>query len=108
MPEEVTDLVRQRLEVPDVDDGYAERDMPHALAAHRLLRHLDTTTVTDNTLVADSLVLAAMAFPVLDRAEDLLAEETILLRLERSVVDRLRLQYFAVTSAPESTPETQD
>ena len=43
------------------------------------------------TAEANALELAAVTLPVLDRAEDPLAEETILLRLERSVIDRLRL-----------------
>src|SRR5207244_1527019 len=34
---------------------------------------------------------AAMALPVLDRTEDALAEKAVLFRLERSIVDRLRL-----------------
>ena len=46
--------------------------------------------------VADALVLAAVALPVLDRAEDPLAEQAVLLRLERAVVDGLRLGHLAV------------
>src|SRR5690606_30575202 len=80
-PEEGGDLVREALEVPDVDDGDRERDVAHALAADRLLRHLDAAAVADDALVADPLVLPAVALPVLDRAEDLLAEQPVLLRL---------------------------
>src|SRR4030095_5923961 len=47
--------------------------------------------LADDALVADALVLAAIALPVLRRTEDALAEETVTLRLERAVVDRLRL-----------------
>src|SRR5690606_7787592 len=93
-PEEGGDLVRQALEVPDVDHRHAERDVAHALAAHRLLRHLDAAAVADDALVADPLVLAAVALPVLDRAEDLLAEQAVLLRLERPVVDGLGLEHL--------------
>jgi hypothetical protein len=46
-----------------------------------------------------------MALPIFDRAKDLLAEETVFLRLERPVVDRLRLENLAVSYAPESLPE---
>src|SRR6185436_9771935 len=46
-------------------------------------------------LVADTLVLAAVALPVLGRTEDALAEQTITLGLERPVVDRLRLRDLA-------------
>ena len=94
-PEERADLVRQALEVPDVDDRHGQRDVPEPLTTHRLLGHLDATAVADDALVTDALVLAAVALPVLDRAEDLLAEEAVLLRLEAPVVDRLRLEHLA-------------
>src|SRR4029450_10574023 len=45
----------------------------------------------DDALVADPLVLAAVALPVLGRTEDALAEEPVLLRLQRAVIDRLGL-----------------
>jgi hypothetical protein len=95
-PQEVPDLVRHALEVPDVDDGDGEGDVPHPLTADLLLGHLDAAAVADDALVADPLVLAAVALPVLDRAEDLLAEQPVLLRLERAVVDGLRLEHLAV------------
>jgi hypothetical protein len=46
--------------------------------------------------VLEALVLAAQALVVLDRAEDLGAEQAIALRLEGAVVDGLRLLDFAV------------
>src|SRR5262249_37404875 len=45
---------------------------------------------------ADALVLAAIALPVLGRAEDALAEEAVLLGLERPIVDGFRLGDLAV------------
>ena len=94
--QDVGDLGRRRLEVPDVHDRHGEGDVPHALAAHALLGHLDAAAVADDALVADALVLAAVALPVADRAEDLLTEEAVLLRTERPVVDRLRLRHLPV------------
>ena len=44
---------------------------------------------------ANALVLAAVALPVFGRPEDLLAEETVALGLERAVVNRLGLLDFA-------------
>jgi hypothetical protein len=67
----------------------------HALAANLLPRHLDAAALADDPLVADALVLAAIALPVLGRTEDALAEETVALGLESAVVDRLRLRYLA-------------
>ncbi len=83
--------LRQRLEEPDVRHRHAELDVAHALAPDLAQRHLDAAAVADHAAIADPLVLAAVALPVLDRTEDPLAEETVLLRLERPVVDRLRL-----------------
>ena len=87
---------RDALEIPDMRDGRCEFDMPHALAAHLCARHLDAAAVADNALVADALVLAAVALPVARRSEDALTEEAVALRFERAVVDGLRLFHFAV------------
>src|SRR5205807_7317109 len=71
-------------------------DVAHALAAHLGARDLDTAALADDALEPDALVLPAVALPVLGGAEDLLAEEPVLLRLERAVVDGLRLLDLAV------------
>ncbi|CAB4615974.1 unannotated protein [freshwater metagenome] len=83
-------------EVPDVHDRSGEFDVTHALAADLRTGDFDATTLADDALETDTLVLAAVALPVLLRAEDLLAEESVLLGLERAVVDGLRLLDFAV------------
>src|SRR5207302_1945650 len=93
--EEVPDATRHTLEEPDVRDRRSEVDVTHALAAHLLPRHLDAAALTDDALVPNALVLAAVALPVLGRTEDALAEQTVALRLERAVVDRLRLRDLA-------------
>ena len=61
------------------------------LAPNLRARDFDTAALADDALEADALVLAAVTLPVLGRTEDLLAEEAVLLRLQRAVVDRLRL-----------------
>ena len=95
VPERDVDQVphrrRQRLEEPDVRHRHAELDVAHALAPDLAQRHLDAATVADDPAVPDPLVLPAMALPVLHRTEDALAEEAVLFRLERPIVDRLRL-----------------
>jgi hypothetical protein len=68
----------------------------HALAAHDRARDLDAALIADDALVADALVLAAVALVVLLRAEDLLVEEAVLLRALGAVVDGLGLRDFAV------------
>ncbi len=83
-------------EVPDVDDRGLELDVAHAVTADLRARHLDAAALADDALEADPLVLAAVALPVPGRAEDLLAEEPVLLRPQRAVVDGLRLLDLAV------------
>src|ERR1700704_5599368 len=69
-------------------------DVAHVLAADLGAGDLDAAALADDALVAHALVLAAVALPVLGRTEDALAEEPVLLGLERAVVDRLRLGHF--------------
>ena len=71
-------------------------DVPHALTANFGARHLDATTLTNDALEAHPLVLPAVALPVPRRPEDLLAEQAVLFRLQRPVVDGLRLLDLAV------------
>ena len=93
--EQVADPARDALEEPDVRDGRGEVDVTHALAAHLLPRHLDAAALADDPLVANALVLAAVALPVLRRTEDALAEEPVALGLQGAVVDGLRLRDLA-------------
>ena len=71
-------------------------DVAHALAAHLALRYFDAALLADHTAMLEALVLAAQALVVLDRAENLGAEQAVALRLEGAVVDGLRLLDFAV------------
>src|SRR5437763_1513613 len=72
--------------------------MAHAFAAHFLFSYFNTTTVTYDTLVTDTLVLTAGTFIIFNGSEDPFAEQTITFRFVRTVVDRFRLQYFTITS----------
>src|SRR5205814_7559386 len=90
--EQVADAARDALEEPDVRDRRRQVDVAHALATDLLPRHLDAAALADDALVADALVLPAVALPVARRSEDALAEEAVALRLQRAVVDRLRLR----------------
>jgi hypothetical protein len=84
-----------------VAHGGREVDVAHALAPDLGPRDLDATALAHDALVADALVLAAVALPVLGRAEDALTEEPVLLGLQRPVVDRLRLRDLAGAPAPD-------
>ncbi len=72
--DEVSHRRRQRLEEPYVRDGNGEFDVTHALATNAAQGDFDAATVADHAAIAYALVLAAMAFPVLYRTEDALAE----------------------------------
>ena len=85
-------FVRQGAEIPDVCHRNDETDVSHTFAANFLLCHFNGAAVADDALVADTLVLAAMAFVVLDRTENALAEQTVALGLVRAVVDGLRFE----------------
>src|SRR2546427_12475327 len=71
--------------------GRGELDVAHALAPDLRARHLDAALVADDPLVADPLVLPAVALPVARRTEDPLVEQAVLLGAQRAVVDGLGL-----------------
>ena len=100
-PEQVAHLRRQGLEEPDMCHRHGQLDVPHALAPHLRQRDLDAALVADVSAIPDALELAAVTLPVLHRPEDPLAEQTIALRFEGAVVDRLWLGYLAVAPRPD-------
>ena len=83
------------LKIPDMRNRRGQLDVAHALAAHLGARDLDAAAFADLALVADALVAAAIAFPVLCRSKDLFAEQPFTLRLEGAVVDGFRLLNLA-------------
>jgi len=80
-----TDAARKALEEPDVRHRRRKGDVPQALPANLALNDLDATLFADD-----------YALVVFDGSEDLRAEQAVTLGLERTVVDRLGLFYFAV------------
>src|SRR5699024_2435759 len=84
------------LEVPDVADGGRQLDVAHPLAADLGLGHLDAAALADLALVADALVFAAVALPVLGGSKDALAEQAVPLGLQGAVIDGLGLLHLAV------------
>ena len=92
--ENVADARGQRLQEPNMGHRRSQRDMPHALAAHLGLDNFNAALFADDATMLHALVLAAIAFVVLYRTEDLRAEQPIPLGLECPVVDGLRLLHF--------------
>ena len=70
--------------------------MSHTLTTHGGLCDLDAASVTDNTLITYLLILTAVALPILGWSKNAFAEKTVLLRLEGTIVDGLRLLDFTV------------
>ena len=99
--QEITDSARQALQEPYVSDWCSEVNVTEALTANSALNHLDAALLTDDAPVLHALVLAAVALVVLDRAEDLRAEEAVPFGLEGPVVDRLGLLDFAERPLPD-------
>jgi hypothetical protein len=92
----VSDLCRKRSEVPDVDDRHCKGDMPHPFPPDALLSDFHAAPVADDAAVADPFVLPAMAFPIPYRSKDFFAEQPILLRPERPIVDGFRFRDFTM------------
>ena len=71
-------------------------NVAHTLTTHLGKCNFNTTLFTDHTAMLQALVLTTKTLVVLHRAKNLGAEQTIALRLERTIVDGLRLLNFAV------------
>ena len=94
--QQIADFVRQRTEIPDVSNRHNELDVARTFATNLLFGNFHTATVAHDALVTDSLILSAMAFVVLYRAENAFAEQTVALRLIGTVVDSFWLEYFSI------------
>jgi hypothetical protein len=75
--------------------------MPHTLAPDLGLRNFNAALFAHDTAVLQTLVLAAQAFVVLDRPENLGAEQAIALGLEGAVVDGLGLLDLTLGPRPD-------
>jgi hypothetical protein len=78
-----------------------ELDVAHPISPDPGARDLDAAPLADDALEADPLVLAAVAFPILRRAEDALVEEAVLLGTEGTIVDGLGLRDLAAGPLPD-------
>ena len=92
--EQITDATWDPFEKPDVGNRSRQIDMSHALPANPGTGYLNTAALTDDSLVPDPLVLAAVALPIFGWPEYAFAEKTVFLWLQGAVVDRLGLNHF--------------
>ena len=97
--QQVAQAGRNALEVPDVGYRSGQLDVAHALTTHLGLGDLNAATLTDDALVADALVLTTSTLPVTGRSENALAEQAVLFRLQRAVVNGLGLFNLALRPA---------
>ncbi len=98
--EEVCEPASSTPQVPDVYHWGSELDMAHPLPAHFGPSDLYATSLADDTFEPNPLVLTAVALPVTGGTKNLLTEQPLLLRPERSVVDCLRLFDLTVRPTP--------
>ncbi|MCG3768875.1 MAG: hypothetical protein JW394_0996 [Nitrospira sp.] len=96
-----SDPTRYALQEPDVRHRSRELNVAHALPADLGLNDFDAALVADDAAVLHALILAAITLPILDRAENLRAKQSVFFRLKRPVIDGLRLLHFAVRPRPD-------
>src|SRR5579872_235141 len=70
--------------------------MAHPLATHRASSNFHAALITNDSLVTDALVFAAITFPVLNRTENLFIKQTVFFRTLGAVVNSFRLGNFTV------------
>ncbi|CDB02593.1 predicted protein [Firmicutes bacterium CAG:145] len=87
---------RNSFKIPYMRYRSGQTYVTHPLSSNLSLRNFDAAAVTYYAFISDSLILSAVTFPVLHRSEDPFAEKSVSLRFKSSVVDSLRLGYFAV------------
>jgi hypothetical protein len=81
--------------------------MTHSLAAHLRLRNFDAALLANNAAVLESLVLAAQALIIFNRAKDFRAEKSVPLGLKRPIVDRLRFLNLTVRPGSDHVRRSQ-
>ena len=85
--QKVTNLVWKRTEIPNMSNRYDKFYVTRAFTTNFLLCNLYTASVADDSLITDTLVLAAGAFIVLSRTKNTLAEQAITLRLICTIIN---------------------
>src|SRR6266404_3110126 len=94
------DARRHALVKPNVRDRHCQFDVSHAFTTYARQGDFDAAAITDHSLVFDALVFSARALPIPCRTKNTFAEKAALLRLERAVIDRLRIFDFAFAPRP--------
>ncbi len=94
--EQQTHIAGHAARIPYMRHRRSQLNVAKPLAPNRRAGDLHAAFVTDDALVTDVLVLAAIALPVARRAEDGQAEQAVLLRAQPAIIDRLRLGHLTI------------
>ena len=93
--QQVTQTTRHGFEEPNVNHRSGELDVAHSFTANARVSDFNATAIANHAFVLHAAVLTTSTLPVLFRAENSLAEQTVFFRSVRTVVDRFRLLHFA-------------
>ena len=92
--QQISNLIRQRTEIPDVSNRNDKFDMSATLTTNLLLCNLYTTTITNDSLITDALVFTTAALIVFRRTENTFTEQTITFGLVRTIINGFGLGYL--------------
>ena len=81
-----------------MSNRHNELDMSGAFASYFFLGNFHAATVADDTFITDTFVLTAMAFVILNRAEDTFAEQSIAFGFVSTIVYCFRFKHLSVGS----------
>jgi hypothetical protein len=60
------------------------------------MRYFHAAAVAHHSAISYAFILAAVAFPITDGAENLFAEQAIAFRFERAIIDCFRFCHFSI------------
>ena len=89
---------RNPLQIPDMGNRRSQLNVAHSFPAHFGTGNFHTTAITNFPFIPDSLILSAVALPILSRPKDAFTEKAVPFWFQSAVVDRLRL--FNLTVRP--------
>src|SRR5690606_26016341 len=89
--------IRYSMCIPHVSNWRYETNMTHALSSYASVRHVYTTTITNNPPVTYRLVPTTETLKILGRTKYPLIHQSVWLCTESTVIDSLCFSYLAMT-----------
>ena len=96
--QKISNFIRQRLEIPDMNNRNNQFDMSHSFATNFLFSDFNTATITHDTLITNTLVLSASTLVIFYWSKNSFAKQTVSFGLVCTIVDRFGFNYFPVAS----------